>query len=155
MNKIVNKILLAGYKFIPKLHLRLVCGAFAKHRERIQKFRETGDLNYIYKNELDNTCFAHDTIYSDSKDFAERTIPDKILKDRAYEIAIIPKYDGYQRGLASMVCKQISKVKANVNEVLAQELQKPVIIIFKRRKVYARFKRNIWAADLAEMGSLS
>ena len=67
-----------------------------------RKFRETGDLNYIYKNELDKACFAHDATYSDSKDLAKRSISDKILKDRDYEIAINPKYDGYQRGFASM-----------------------------------------------------
>ena len=44
---------------------------------------------------------------------------------------------------------------ANVNEVLAQELLKPVIKKFKRRKMYSRLKENIWAADLAEMGSFS
>ena len=43
----------------------------------------------------------------------------------------------------------------SVNEQLAEELHKPVIKNFKRRKVYAKFKDNIWAADLAEMGSLS
>ena len=80
------------------------------------------------------------------------------MGDREYEIAINPNYDGYQRGLASMVYKCFDRkigleTKANVNEVLAQELQKPVIKKFKRRKVYARFKDNTWAADFAEMGS--
>ena len=78
---------------------------FTKHRERIQKFKETGDLNHIDKNELDKACFTHDTAYSDSKDLAKRTISDKILKNKAYEIAINPKYDGHQRRLASMVYK--------------------------------------------------
>ena len=58
-----------------------------------EKFKETGDLNYIYKNELDKAYFVHDAAYSDSKDLAKRTVLDKILKDRAYEIAINPKYD--------------------------------------------------------------
>ena len=68
--------------------------------ERIQKFRETGNLKHLYRNELDKACFAHDVAYYDSKDLAKRTIPDKILKDRAYEIA--KNRDGYQRMLISM-----------------------------------------------------
>ena len=85
------------------------------------------------------------------------------MKDRAYEIAINSKYDGYQRGLASMVYKlfdkkmgsgAINKTGVNLNVALAQELLKPLIKKFKSRKVYARFKNNICATDLAEMGSL-
>ena len=74
MNEIVNKFLLGGGKFIPTLHLRqpgftyTTCGPFAKHRKSIQKFKETGDLSYIFANGLDKTFFAHDAAYSDSKD---------------------------------------------------------------------------------------
>ena len=74
---------------MPKLHLREpvftqhACGPFTKHCERIQKFRETDDLNHIYKNELDKACFAHYAAYSECKDVANRTISDKILKGRA------------------------------------------------------------------------
>ena len=88
----MTKFLLTGDKFMPKLHLKQpgftfsACGPFIKHRERIQKFRETGDLKHVYKNELDKAGFAHDAVCSASKDLAKRTIPDKILKDRAYEI---------------------------------------------------------------------
>ena len=84
MNKIVNKFLLAGDKFKPELHLRQsgftssACGPFTKHCERSQKFKETGHLNYIYKNKLDKACFAHEAAYSNSKALA-RTISDKIL----------------------------------------------------------------------------
>ena len=104
MNKIVNKFLLAGDNFMPELHLKQpgftynACGPFIKHREKIQKFKEPGDLKHIYKNELDITCFAHVT-YSDSKDLVKRTILDTVLKDRTYETyATNPEYDGYQRG---------------------------------------------------------
>ena len=76
------------------------CRPFIKHRELIQKFRETGNLKHIHKNELDITCFAHDSAYSDGKDLPKRTFSDKILKDKAYEVAINPKYDEYQRRLA-------------------------------------------------------
>ena len=71
--------------------------------KEFQKFKETGDTNYIYKNELDKACFAHDAAYSDSKDLTKRTVADKILRNRAFNIAKDPKFDGYQRGLASMV----------------------------------------------------
>ena len=78
------------------------CGPFTKPKQRIQKFKETGDTNYIYKTEVDKACFAHDATYSDSKDLTKRTAADKILKDKVFNIAKDPKYGGYQRGLASM-----------------------------------------------------
>ena len=90
MNKIINKSLMTRTKFTPELHLKQLgftysaCGPFTKHCERIQKFRETGNLKHLYRNELYKACFAHDAAYSDSKDLAKRTISDKILKDRAY-----------------------------------------------------------------------
>ena len=95
--------------------------------------------------------------YSDSKDLDKKLFQiTNILKERAYETAINLKYDGYQRGLASIVYMFFHKKTGSgvsINEELAQELHKPVIKKFKRRKVYARFKDHIWAADLAEMGS--
>ena len=111
MNNTINKLLLAGDKFMPEIHLRQplftysACGSFTKHEQRIQKFKETGDTNYIYKNELEKACFVHDAAYSDSKDLTKRTVADKIFKNKAFDIAKDPKYDGYQRGLASMVYK--------------------------------------------------
>ena len=96
---------------MPELHLKQprftysACAPFTKHRERIKKFRETGNLKHLYRTELDKACFAHDAAYSDSKDLAERTISDKILKDRADEISRNCNYDGYQRALACMVYK--------------------------------------------------
>ena len=94
---------------MPELHLRQVgltysaFGPFTKHHEKITKFKETDNLNYIYKKELDKACFAHDTVYDDSKDLA------KNLKDTAYEIARHSKYEGHQRELSSMVCKFFDK----------------------------------------------
>ena len=108
MNKIINKFLLAGDKFTPKMHLKQpgfthsACVPFTKNKERIQKFKETGDTSYIYKNELDNACFQHDMAYGDFKDLKKRTASGKILRDKAFNIGKNPKYDGYQRGLASM-----------------------------------------------------
>ena len=92
MIEIVNKFLLAGDKFMPEMHLKQsgftysVCGPFNKNKERIQKFKETGDTSYIYKNELDRACF-HDMAYVDFKDLARRIASDKVLRDKAFNIA--------------------------------------------------------------------
>ena len=80
------------------------CGPFTKNKERIQRFLKTGNLKDIYRNELDRACFQHDMAYN-FKDLKRRTYFDKVLKDKAFKIASDPKYDGYQRGLASMVYK--------------------------------------------------
>ena len=111
------------------------CGTFTKHRERIQKFRQTGNLKHLHRNKLNNL--------------------DRIIQDRAYEITKNRKYGGYQSGFASMVYKFFGKKigsRVSVNEKLAEELHKPIIKKFKRTKVYAIFKANIWAADITEMG---
>ena len=100
MNEIVNKFLMTDDKFLPKMHLRQprftysACEAFTKNKERIQKFKETGDTNYIYKNELDKACFQHDMEYGDFKDFLKKTIADNVLRDKAFKIASDQKYDG-------------------------------------------------------------
>ena len=135
-----------------------VCGLFTKHRERTQKLRETGNLKYLYRNELGKACFVYDTAYSYSKDLAKTSISDKILKDRAYEISRNRRNCRHQRVLTSAAYKFVDTKTGygvSANEQLAEELYKPVIKKFKRRKVCARFKDNIWAADLAEMESLS
>ena len=109
MNEKVNKFLLAGDKSMPEMHLKqpgFTCCAyvpFTKHKERIQKFKETGDSRCINKNKLDKACFQHDMPYEDFKDLAKRTAPGKVLMDKAFNIVKNPKYDRYQRGLASMV----------------------------------------------------
>ena len=96
---------------MPEIHLRQpgftysACGPFTKNKERIQKFKETEDTSYNYKNELDKACFQHDMAYGDFKDLAKRTLEDKVLRDKAFKIASDQKYHAYQRGLASMVYK--------------------------------------------------
>ena len=85
------------------------CAPFTKNKERIQKFKETGDSRYIYQNELDKACFQHDMAYGDFKYLTRRTASDKILLDKAFNIAKNPKYDRYQRGIASMVYKCFDK----------------------------------------------
>ena len=66
---------------------------------------QAGYTNCIYKNELDKACFQHDMAYGKYKDLKRRTQSDKVLKDEAFETASNPKYDGYQRGLASVIYK--------------------------------------------------
>ena len=161
MNNTINKFLLAGDKFMPEMHLEQpgftysAYGPFTKHKERIQKFKETGDARYIYRNELDKACFQHDAAYADNKDLLNRARADKILGNNGYAIASNPQYDDYQRGLASMVYKFFDKnivgSGANENIKLANELVKPIIRKFNKRKVYSSFKDNIWGADIDDM----
>ena len=129
---------------MPEMHLKQpeftysACGPFTKKKGRIQKFKETGDTSYIYKNELDKLCFQHDMAYGDFKDLARRTASDKVLRDKAFNIAKNSKYEGYQIGLASMVYKSFDKkskgssfnIPLEFNEQLAKELHKPIIINF-------------------------
>ena len=115
MNEIINNFLLAGDTFMPEIHLRQLrftysaCGLFTKNKERIQKFKETGDSRYIYQNELDKACFQHDMAYGDFKDLTRRTNSDKVLYDKAFDIAKNLNYDKYHRGFASMTCKFFNK----------------------------------------------
>ena len=173
MNNVINKFLLAGDKFMPEMHLRQpqfvysACGPFTRHKERIKKFKQTGDTRYIYRNELDKACFQHNSAYADHKYLINTTKSDKVLRDKAYNIASNPEYDGYQRGLASMVYKffdkksmgsGVKKLKDTAKPsslILADELHKPAIKKFNKRKVYSQFKDNIWGVDLADMQSLS
>ena len=75
-----------------EIHLRQsgfrysACGPFIKNKERMQKFKETGDSRYIYQNELDKACFQHEMTYGDFKDLTRRTASDKILHDKAFNI---------------------------------------------------------------------
>ena len=178
MNNIINKFLLAGDKFMPEMHLRQprfvyrACGPFTRHKERVKEFKRTGDTRYIYRIELDKACFQHDSAYADHKDLIIRTEADKVLRDKAYDIVSNPKYIGYQRSLASMVYKFFDKKStgsgfkklkntaepsalARSSSVLADELHKPIIRKFDKRKVYSQLKDNIWGVDLADIQSLS
>ena len=121
-----------------------------------------------HRNELDKPCFQHDSAHADNKDLINKTNADKVLKDKAYDIASNPEYDGYQRGLLSMVYKFFDKksIGNGINttkssslernsSILADELHKPVIKKFEKRTVYSQFKDNIWGVDLADMQSLN
>ena len=129
MNKIINKLLLTGYKYMLELRLKHpgftygACGPFSKHHGRIQKFRETVNLKDLYRNKVDKACFPHDAAYFESKDLTKITISDKILKDIAYEIARNCGYDGYQRALAIMIYKFFDKntgSEISINEQLGE-----------------------------------
>ena len=134
-----------------------------KKQRKIQKFKEIGDSQYIYQNEQDKACFQHDMAYGDFKDLTKRKASDKILRVKAFNIAKNPKYDGYQRSLASMVYRFFHKKTSgsgikNENmsdQQLPEELHKPVIRKFNKRKVKSPFIDNIWVADLADMQLIS
>ena len=180
MNNIINKYLLAGDKFMPEMHLRQpqfvysARGPFTRHKERIKEFKRTGNTCLLYRNELDKACFKHDAAYAKYKDVENRLISDQKLRNSAYDIASNPKHDGYQRGLASMVytffdskvapldkktmsgkgnAKHSSLERTGNNKILAEELHKPVIKKFNKRKVYSQFRDNIWGVDLADTQS--
>ena len=159
-SNIINKVLIVGDEFMQEMHLRQPgftysdCGTFTKNKERIEKFMQSGNTDFIYKNELDKACFQHDMAYGKSKYLVKRTQSDKVLRDKAFKIDSDPKYDGYQRGLASMVYNFFDKkskgstVTNEFNYQLANELRKPIIKKFEKRKVYLSFKDNIWGVDL-------
>ena len=94
---------------------------------------QTGNKDFIYRNELNKACFQHNTAYGKSNNLAKRTQSDRVLRDKAFKIASDPKYDGYQRGLASMVYKCFDKkssgrgVDAEPNYQLASELHGQII----------------------------
>ena len=119
---------------------------------------QTGDTNFIYKNELDKACFLHDMAYGKTKGLVKRTRSDKILKDKAFKIASDPN---------TMVSKFFDKKSALLNKSsgsgivnepnyqLANELHKLIIRKFKKRKLCSSFRDKIWGVDLADMQSLS
>ena len=134
MNEIVNKFLLAGDEFMPEMHLKQLgftysaCRPFTKNKERIQKLKERGGTSYIYKNEPDKACFQHDMAYKNFKDLARRTASDKVLGDKAFNIAKNPKYHGYQRGISSMVYKFFDKKKRSAKLALKTSV---VVLIYR------------------------
>ena len=115
MTEIVYTFLLVRDKFMQEMHLKQpgftysACRPFIKNKKRIEKLIQTGNTNFVYKNELDKACFQHDIAYGKSKDLVKITQSDKVLKDKAFKIVSNPKYDGYQRGLALMVYQFLIK----------------------------------------------
>ena len=179
MNVKVNYFLLAGDKFMPETHLSQpgftysACEPFTKNKKtkKVQNLKETGVSQCIYQNELDKAYFQSDMAYRDFKNLTRRKASDKILRGKAFNIAKNLKYDGYQRGLVSLIYKffdkkisggatMLTSETAVENEImsnkeLAEELHKSVIRTFKKRKVYSWFIDNIWGADHANIQSIS
>ena len=96
MNEIVNKFLFACDKYI--------YGPFTKNKKRIEKFMQTGNTDFIYKNNPDKACFQHDMAYGKSKNLAKRTKSDKVLRDKAFDIANDRKYDQALSGDFQRAC---------------------------------------------------
>ena len=176
MNKensdIINRFLLIRDKFMPEMHLcdpkvkkYSACGPFTRHKQRIDQFVKDRRMSHIAKNKSDAACFQHDSTYNKYKDSVNRKQSDIVLKNKALKVAASPKVNGYQRGLAAMVYKFFNErtkgsglnfVKNSLNnKELAEELHKPIIKSFKRRKVYSSLKDNIWDVDLADMQLIS
>ena len=123
----MNRFLLAGNKLVPEWHLKQpgfthsACGPFTENKERIEKFMQTGNTDFIYKNDLNKACFQHDIAYGRSIDLAKIIASDKFLRDEAFKIASNPKYDSYRRGLASMVytmIKNLVKMVLLLNQII-------------------------------------
>ena len=118
------------------------CGPFTKNKAGIENITQTGNTNFIYKNELDKACFQHDIAYGKSKNLVKRTQSDKFLKDKAFKITSDPKYDGYQREVGSIIYKFFDKKSALLNKSsgrgianepnyqFTNELHKPIIRSF-------------------------
>ena len=117
MKAILNNLLLAG---MPEMHLKQprstysACGPITKNKERIEKSKETGDSRYIYQNKLNKACVQQDMAFRDFEDLNRRTITDKVLRARVFNIAKNPKYDGYRPGLASLIYKFFDKKTLNL-----------------------------------------
>ena len=134
----------------------LLCLRSIYQKQRKNWEMQTANTDYIYKNDLEKDCFQHDMAYGKFKDLTKRKQSDKVLRDKHFEISSNPKYDGYQRGLASMICMFLDKkstgnvIKNEIkqNQQFANKLYKPIARKLKRRKVYSSFKDNIWGADL-------
>ena len=130
-------------EFMPEMHLKQpsftysACGLLTKNKQRIENFMQTGNTNFICRNELDKALFQHDMAYGKTKDLVKRTQSDKVSRDKAFKIASNLNYDGYQRGLTSMVYKFFNKkfkgsgiVTNEPNYQLANEISKPIITKF-------------------------
>ena len=149
----VNKFFLASDEFMPKMDLKQLWfvnsayGSFIKNKKQIQKFKETGDLRFIYRNEVNKQCFQNEMPYGNFQDLAKKTASDKVLCRKAFWIASNPNCEEYQKGLSAMVYKYSAKnskenrIKrqitdaATLNQELADALHKSVIILFQNHKV--------------------
>ena len=170
MNELVNRFLSSGDWSMPEMHFKQPgftysdCEPFTKNKERIQKLKKktkTGDAKYICRTKLDKACVQHDVAYRNFKDLVRRAASDKGLRDKAFNIAKNPKYDGCQRDLASVVYKCFDQktpggaTKSMPNQQLPNELMNRLFKFKKKKKVYSSYKDNIWGAYLADMQLIS
>ena len=133
-------------------------GAFTKNKERKQKNEKTGYARYFYQNRLSKVCFQYDIAYGDFKYLNRRTTADKVLSNKEFNIAKNRKYDGFQRGIVSMIyesfAKKISggtdKYEIVSKKELEGELYKPVIRKLDKRKVQPPIE-DICCSDIADM----
>ena len=138
----------------PKGKKYSACGPFTKHKQRIDQFMKDGKI----KNYFIAAYFQHYSAYANYKDSLNRKQSDTVLKNKTYKIAGDPKVHGYQRSLAAMVYNFFNEGMrgSDVNNLqLADELHKPIVRNFKRRKAYSSFKDNIWGVNLADMTLIS
>ena len=119
------------------------CGPFTRHKKRIKKFKQTRDKRYIYRNVPDKACFQHDSAYADHKDLINRTKSDKVLRDKGYDIASNPEYNGYQRGLANMVYKFLIKIQWVVELQALQYYLMNFINLLLKNLIKEKYIRNL------------
>ena len=166
MNEIVNRFLLAEDKFMLEMLLKnqnfliMLVVHLLKTKKRLKNLCKQ-EIQIIFTRTIWIKLVQHDMAYDGYKDLVKRTESDEVLRDKTFKIASNPKYDGYERGLASMVYKGFDKksvdsdIKSMSNQQLADEIHKSIIKIFKRCKVYSSFKDSIWGSDLADMQLIS
>ena len=129
----------------------------------MQKFKATGDSRYMYGNEL--ACFQHEMVHEDFKDLRSRAVCDKVLRNKAFQIACNPSmmninvnchqwstdiFDKKAKDTSTFTGTGISE-----DQQLTNELHRPITREFKKRKIYSLRRDNIWDADLANMQLLS
>ena len=121
---------------MPKMYLRQpgftysARGPFTTNKERIQNFKETGESRYSYENKLDKACFQHGMAPGHFEILPRRTASDKVLRDRASNIAENPEYDVCQRGIASMVYDFFDKKSASGGDVKIEIMNPCLYILF-------------------------
>ena len=155
INKFVNNLPIELHLYDPVVGKYAACGPGTKHKDRTEKYIQTGDTSHIFKNELDKYCFYHDNAYDKYKDVPNRQIADKKLMDGALSIASDQSKNGYERMLASMIYKffdkKIQMGQGVKEDILADELHKPIRHNFTRRRVNVYKPNDILAVDLVDM----
>ena len=130
-----------------------------KTKKEYKSLKKQDIRNILSKNKLHKAFFQHDKACGDFKDLTRRTASDKILRDKVLNVAKNPKYDGCQRGFASLIYKIFDKkssgggIKSKIvsNKELWEELHKPFLEKFEKKQVLLTFIDNIWGSDFVEI----